>query len=157
MGFEPATACLQNRCSTIELRRQKLKRRPSLPPKAFTLKGLGMEGCENTPPARQEEEERTTAATRQPRTQAHSASRDKRKIGGHFPSLPWFFLTGGDTAAGDVPLERVNLVFHCMPGIVAVLAEAGSGSTPPATLWVERVVPNALNRLRQPVPPGFRA
>ena len=23
MGFEPATACLQNRCSTIELRRQK--------------------------------------------------------------------------------------------------------------------------------------
>ena len=22
MGFEPATACLQNRCSTIELRRQ---------------------------------------------------------------------------------------------------------------------------------------
>ena len=28
MGFEPATACLQNRCSTIELRRQKPGRWP---------------------------------------------------------------------------------------------------------------------------------
>ncbi len=39
MGFEPATACLQNRCSTIELRRR-LKGPKAKRPKSFLTKGI---------------------------------------------------------------------------------------------------------------------
>src|SRR5579862_8819774 len=39
MGFEPATACLQNRCSTIELRRQRpvVSQRAGLSSGGFSL------------------------------------------------------------------------------------------------------------------------
>jgi hypothetical protein len=43
MGFEPATACLQNRCSTIELRRRVTLRQPSLTEKKQTFPGTGQD------------------------------------------------------------------------------------------------------------------